>query len=415
MTAQKKVAARANGLARLAEFLPRAGRDYAERRNYVEGPGHANVSGLSPWVQKRLVLEEELVDAARNRWGFPSAEKFIQEAYWRTYWKGWLEQRPQVWTRWREAVPRLRDELSGGRLEAWEAACAGRTDIECMNRWARELVETGWLHNHARMWFASIWIFTLRLPWELGAAFFFQHLLDGDAASNTLSWRWVAGLQTPGKTYLARPDNILKYSGSAQADFGSGLATEAFVITEAPAPQEVLPERVGNWRAALGGMACGASEERRVGLWLHAEDLVPEVGGLADAPVAGIFAGWPSGLETRAGWSEGVANWTRGALGDGAARAGQHFGCAVDEGAGGKGADVAEALAAWARRERLAVVLAHEPAVGPWREEARVAETVLAAAGVRLLWIRRRWDAAWWPRATRGYFSFWDEVKRAEA
>jgi deoxyribodipyrimidine photo-lyase len=65
----------------------------------------------------------------------------------------------------------------------------------------QELVETGYLHNHARMWFASIWIFTLRLPWELGADFFLRHLLDGDAASNTLSWRWVAGLHTKGKHY----------------------------------------------------------------------------------------------------------------------------------------------------------------------------------------------------------------------
>jgi deoxyribodipyrimidine photo-lyase len=58
------------------------------------------------------------------------------------------------------------------------------------------------------MWFASIWIFTLRLPWPLGAAFFQAHLQDHDAASNTLSWRWVAGIQTPGKHYLARAENI---------------------------------------------------------------------------------------------------------------------------------------------------------------------------------------------------------------
>ena len=75
-----------------------------------------------------------------------------------------------------------------------------------------ELKETGYLHNHARMWFASIWIFTLKLPWQLGADFFLKHLLDGDAASNTLSWRWVAGLQTKGKHYLATTWNINKFS-----------------------------------------------------------------------------------------------------------------------------------------------------------------------------------------------------------
>ena len=62
------------------------------------------------------------------------------------------------------------------------------------------------------MWFASIWIFTLKLPWELGADFFYRHLIDGDPASNTLGWRWVAGLHTKGKTYLASPSNIIKYA-----------------------------------------------------------------------------------------------------------------------------------------------------------------------------------------------------------
>ena len=62
------------------------------------------------------------------------------------------------------------------------------------------------------MWFASIWIFTLNLPWELGAAFFIKHLYDGDIASNTLSWRWVAGMQTKGKNYLAKEWNIRKFT-----------------------------------------------------------------------------------------------------------------------------------------------------------------------------------------------------------
>ena len=193
---------RAAALARLEEFLPAAGR-YAAERNFVRA-GHQDVSRLSPWVQKRLLLESEIVAAATRRWSFPAVEKFVQEVYWRTYWKGWLEQRPAAWSRWCEAVPRLRSSLNAEERTAWEAAIGGKTGIAGFDAWAQELVATGYLHNHARMWFASIWIFTLRLPWELGAAFFFEHLLDGDVASNTLSWRWVAGLQTPGKTYLAR-------------------------------------------------------------------------------------------------------------------------------------------------------------------------------------------------------------------
>jgi hypothetical protein len=401
---------RAEGLARLEAFLPRAGADYAERRNFVEGAAHANVSGLSPWVQKRLVLEEEIVTAARGRWGFRGAEKFIQEVYWRTYWKGWLEQRPEAWVRWREAVPRLRDGLKGERRAAWEAACAGRTDIACFNAWARELAATGWLHNHARMWFASVWVFTLRLPWELGAAFFYEHLLDGDAASNTLSWRWVAGLQTPGKTYLARADNIAKYQGIEYAPPDGGLAAEPFLIEEAPLGRVSLPGRATGWRRALEDAGLGGGG-RRAGLWLHPEDLAPESGGLADAPVAGVFAGWPAGIAARAGWGPGVESWTRAALAEGAARAGAWFGCGMV--AGGEG-DLAETLAGWAAAERLEVVLAHEPALGPWRDEARAVEAALEKAGVRAIWIRRERDAEWWPHATRGYFPFWEEVKRVE-
>ena len=188
---------RTAALARLEEFLPAAGR-YAAERNYVR-EGHDNVSRISPWVQKRLLLESEIVAAARDRWSFPAVEKFVQEVYWRTYWKGWLEQRPAAWTRWSEAVPRLRASLTAEQRSTLAAALAGRTGIAGFDAWAKELVATGYLHNHARMWFASIWIFTLKLPWELGAAFFYEHLLDGDVASNTLSWRWVAGLQTRGR------------------------------------------------------------------------------------------------------------------------------------------------------------------------------------------------------------------------
>ncbi len=98
---------------------------------------------------------------------------------------------------------------------------------------------TGYLHNHARMWFASIWIFTLRLPWELGADFFLRHLLDGDPASNTLSWRWVGGMQTMGKTYLARADNIATLHGRAVPARGAGDTGRA--AARAPCPETAPP------------------------------------------------------------------------------------------------------------------------------------------------------------------------------
>ncbi|WP_404818261.1 FAD-binding domain-containing protein, partial [Roseobacter sinensis] len=206
---------RTAALERLSAFLPRAGRHYAARRNYDLGPGrHHGVSGLSPYLRCRLITEEEVLQAVLARHAPQAAEKFIQEVFWRTYWKGWLELRPGVWDEYRRDLRRQWDDVQtqAGLRDRWEAACTGDTGIACFDGWADELVNTGYLHNHARMWFASIWIFTLELPWELGADFFLRHLLDGDPASNTLGWRWVAGIQTVGKTYLARPDNIAKYT-----------------------------------------------------------------------------------------------------------------------------------------------------------------------------------------------------------
>ncbi|MGD9294497.1 MAG: FAD-binding domain-containing protein, partial [Roseobacter sp.] len=206
---------RSAALERLSAFAPNAGRAYAARRNFDLGPGnHVHVSMLSPYLRCRLLTEEEVLQCVLGRHGYAAAEKFVQEVCWRTYWKGWLELRPGIWDACRQDLKRAWNDVqtqSGLRVR-WEDACHGSTGIDCFDAWAKELVSTGYLHNHARMWFASIWVFTLRLPWTLGAAFFLRHLLDGDPASNTLSWRWVAGLQTEGKHYLARAENIARYT-----------------------------------------------------------------------------------------------------------------------------------------------------------------------------------------------------------
>ena len=390
---------RAAALARMSEFLPVAGR-YAADRNFVR-PGHPNISRLSPWVQKRLLLEEEVVDAARARWPFEAVEKFVQEVYWRTYWKGWLEQRPMAWSRWVEAVPRLRDALSAEQRLMLEAALAGRTGIVGFDDWAKELVATGYLHNHARMWFASIWIFTLKLPWELGAAFFYKHLLDGDVASNTLSWRWVAGLQTPGKTYVAKADNIAFYTDGENAPAASQLASAPFAIKEEPLPKVVAWVEDGSLVATL-------KTYERLGLWLHPEDLGVEQGELARLKIQAINVSWPTGLSTRAGWSEKVAVWTQAALRDAATRAGNHFGAEVSS---GETPDLTTSLVEWAKQNRLQAVVAYRPFVGPWLTEVHAIESALASAGIRVIWCRRAWDAEHFPHATRGYFPFWERIK----
>lgn len=114
------------------------------------------------------------------------------------------------------------------------------------------------------------------------------------------------------------------------------------------------------------------------------------------------FAGWPRGIARRAGWSGRVEAWTRAAL----------AGATPDGWARTEVDDLAEALAEWARTERLEIVAAYEPAVGPWRDQARRIESALGAAGVSIKWMRREWDHRWWPHARRGYFPFWETVKR---
>jgi deoxyribodipyrimidine photo-lyase len=392
---------RAAALARLDKFLPAAGR-YAEERNYVR-PGHENISRLSPWVQKRLLLESEIVAAARERWSFPAVEKFVQEVYWRTYWKGWLEQRPAAWSRWVGAVPRLRASLTAEQSSTLVAAVAGKTGIAGFDAWAQELVATGFLHNHARMWFASIWIFALRLPWELGAAFFMEHLLDGDVASNTLSWRWVAGLQTPGKTYVARADNIAFYTDGQHVPQSSQLASAPFVITEEPL------SKVATWVEDAAQVASLKAYDR-IGLWLHPEDLVVEQGEMAGLKIQAINASWPADISPGAEWSERVSAWTQASLHDGATRAGKHFGAEVSS---GETPDLATSLVEWAKLNRLQAVVAYRPFVGPWLIEALALEAFMASAGIGLIWRRRAWDAEYFPHATRGYFPFWERIKSA--
>jgi deoxyribodipyrimidine photo-lyase len=202
-------------LSRLAAFVPNAGRQYASRRNHDLGPDdRSNVSALSPWVRYRVIHETEILSAVLGRYSLTSAEKFVQEVFWRGYFKGWLEQRPAVWRDYCSARDRLLARLDedDDLATRYRQAVSGQTGIDCFDAWATELTQTGYLHNHARMWFASIWIFTLHLPWQLGADFFYRHLLDGDPASNTCSWRWVAGLHTRGKNYVARASNIEKYT-----------------------------------------------------------------------------------------------------------------------------------------------------------------------------------------------------------
>ena len=206
-------ASRAKAIDKLNNFVEKNLSDYSRLRNFDFGPDKRdNVSCLSPYVTHGVLNEIEIIKKSLAKFSFSKNEKFIQEVLWRTYWKGWLELRPNVWTDYLVSLNNIREKFKDNK--EYLNAIEGNTNIECFNEWVKELKENNYLHNHTRMWFASIWIFTLDLPWQLGAEFFMQHLYDGDAASNTLGWRWVAGVQTQGKHYLASEWNIKKFTNN---------------------------------------------------------------------------------------------------------------------------------------------------------------------------------------------------------
>jgi deoxyribodipyrimidine photo-lyase len=376
------------GLARLSQFAPRAGSAYAARRNSDGGPGaETAVSRLSPYLRYRLIGEREVVAAVLSRHSLPAAEKFVQEVLWRTYWKGWLEMRPVVWSRFLEERDRQSEALVDARALA--DAENGTTGIEGFDDWARELVTTGYLHNHARMWFASIWIFTLGLPWTLGADFFLRHLVDADAASNTLSWRWVAGLQTVGKTYLATADNIARYTDGRFAP--KGLAEEAAALVEAPVgPAQLLPRSVPP--------AAGVPSL----LLVTQEDFFPDSAIVADDPIAAALIVADPGLL----WGEGARAFVAAAASDAAASTAAQFSCPASTAHSlDAGTLVAAAQAAGVRQ----IVTPYAP-VGPVADALAALSPVLAQEDIVLAQMRRDWDERFWPRAGKGFFAFREHI-----
>lgn len=393
---QTHLPTRAAGLSQLAAFVPKAGRQYEAKRNYDLGPdARSNVSLLSPYIRHRLVSEEEVLAAVLGRHSFAAAEKFIQEVFWRTYFKGYLEARPIIWAQYRAAVSRGADDLvrNAGLRKAYSQATLGETGIDCFDAWVPELNETGYLHNHARMWFASIWIFTLRLPWQLGADFMYRHLLDGDAASNTLSWRWVAGLHTRGKTYLARADNIHTYT---EGRFNpAGLAHEAVALDEDDTPKAApLPAAAANY------------PNGRLGLLLSEDDLHPELPDPGLTEIVAVAGGVAPEARSLLPVSQPVISFTAGALDDGLAETARRLN--VD--ATHLASLTAESITQWARANTLATIAMPYAPVGPFAERLPQLTRDLQLNGIALVQVRRAYDTLAWRSCTRGFFAVKEKI-----
>ncbi|MFT5623306.1 MAG: deoxyribodipyrimidine photo-lyase [Bacteroidia bacterium] len=365
----------------LERFLPRAGLDYARARNFDYGLGRReNVSMLSPWVRLRMLPEWELIAAVLQHHSVSEAAKFIDEVCWRTYWKGWLSRRPTVWQDYCAELAAEQASLPGqSRYHALVSAASG---IDCMDGWTRELIDTGYLHNHARMWYASIWIHTLKLPWTLGADFFFRHLLDGDPASNTLSWRWVAGLHTEGKTYLATADNIRQYSDG-------GLNPQIQFATD---PADVS-RSARNPLAAPHRILAPLPDADRVGLLLNEEDLSARnwLGGQAKVSAIAGFIPQQSYQTQRI--AQPVFDFRYNCMRD-----------ALD----GSGAVYTQldAVVAWAEQANIDVLLMAEPSIGIWNQVLPELQHALRNKEIQLVCQRPWWDDHFYPHAQAGFFRF---------
>lgn len=396
-------ATRKDALEQLDAFIPAAGR-YGRDRNHVF-PGHSNVSRLSPAIRHRLLLEAECAAAPLRRYAASTVEKFTQEVYWRRYWKNWLSLRPHVWTDYLEQLAALQNDPAAVSTRARAARCeAGEGPVSIMNHFARELVETGYLHNHARMWFAGWWIHIERLPWQLGADFFFRHLLDGDPASNTLSWRWVAGLQTPGKTYLPRRSNLEKYlPAEVMAIHREGLEQlenpQSLTLPAEARPTITRPALPPT--SSLGG--------GRVGIWIHEEDLLIEQSPLAALQPIAILASGDAATWTRFRYPEAKTTWLRTALADAAQRAGSAFGIEA-----GVQVDlsISEALLRWATDHQLQQIAAMRPEIGPLNDQLHELQNALTKMGVELVLFDRPEDLVLRPLATAGFFGFWEKMQK---
>ncbi|NNE87113.1 MAG: DNA photolyase [Silicimonas sp.] len=383
---------RAAGLARLDQFISRAGKHYTSQRNYDFGPERrSNVSALSPWIRHRLITEEEVLKETLARHAPSTAEKFIQEVFWRTYFKGWLEQRPSVWTGYLEGLDKALMSLQKDRAMAvdYEDAIEGRSGIDGFDQWARELVETGYMHNHARMWFASIWVFTLKLPWELGADFFLRHLLDGDPASNTLGWRWIAGLHTKGKAYQARVSNISKY-------------TEGRFRPEYQLANSVIPLSETGEHARRPIPAADAEPDQDYLLLITEEDCRPET--LFKSKPASVMGLIATQERSPLDVSPLVETFAQSAVQDAVKR------MSATEDTSITSDNWAQKIIGKAEGENLKnVVTAYAP-VGPVATQVAAVKPALEDAGITLHEVRRDYDDLAWPHATKGFFALKQKI-----
>ena len=252
---------------------------YTRSRNYLDGA----VTQLSPYLRHGVLTLAEVRDhvlgSVRQA---ADAEKLVNELAWRDYWQ-------RLYAVLGEGIWKDREPMKTGFAaksytdQMPEALRGGTTGLRCMDSFSEQLRTTGWLHNHARMWMAAYLVHWLRARWQAGARWFLEHLLDGDPASNNLSWQWVAS-SFSNKPYFFNRENLERYTNGVYCREcplrNSGCPFDAAYedlemrlfrkqgYAEAPAPPANLREDPRPGTASRMGA--------RPLLWIHTDSLNPK-------------------------------------------------------------------------------------------------------------------------------------------
>ena len=364
--------------------------NYSAKRNYDYGPDNrTNISMLSPYIRHRIITEQAVIDKAINKFPLPKIEKFIQEILWRTYWKGWLELRPKLWDDYKNLVEdnHKKHDLTG--------VLSYNTNIDCFDSWTQELLETNYLHNHARMWYASIWIHTLKLPWSLGADLFLNNLLDGDPASNTLSWRWVAGIQTKGKSYLAKDWNIQKFTKNRfkpkESDFSA------------------IPAKINYIEYKMNSIKFHEASEfdwGQSGLLVTSEDMHVLSSNRINFPLQNAYILSLTDTE-KASYSENVSNFKQAISLSNKELLSTHI---QDIEMQSMDLDQIEQIISWAKQKNIKNIITLACPCGHVRDFINILKNELKKESINIIKIYRDYDMKYWNLASGSFFNFFKKA-----
>jgi deoxyribodipyrimidine photo-lyase len=247
---------------------------YRQTRNHLDGAA----TRLSPYLRHGCLSLQETVNSIRQSAGQRSV-KLIAELSYRDYFR-------QVWYRFGEAIkqPMESPKVALGTQPLPDFIAQGFTGLVCMDEIVRQLRQEGYVHNHARMWFAAYVLQWLKVDWRQAADWFEQNLLDGDLASNHLSWQWI-GASFSHKPYFFNKENIVKFGGghwcqqcSVRCPFDASYETLHQQLFSVPPPQtgdEVTATHSAHLPVKITAQHLPPHDDRAM-IWLHDEMLSPE-------------------------------------------------------------------------------------------------------------------------------------------